>query len=54
MLSASFGIAIVTAPFIVGRMNGATGDGIVAWTVTGSLPILIGVIAVVLLPRRNV
>ena len=45
MLSASLGIAIVTAPFIVGRMIGATGDGIVAWTVMGSLPVLIGMIA---------
>ena len=45
MLSASFGIAIVTAPFIVGRMIGATGDSIVAWTVMGSLPVLIGMTA---------
>ena len=45
MLSASFGIAIVTTPFIVGLMIGASGDGIVAWTVMGSLPVLIGMIA---------
>ena len=45
MLSASLGIAIVTAPFIVGLMIGAGGDGIVAWTVMGSLPVQIGVIA---------
>jgi hypothetical protein len=45
MLSASLGIAIVTTPFIVGLMIGAGGDGIVAWTVMGSLPVLFGVIA---------
>ena len=45
MLSVSSGIAIVTAPFIVGRMIGATGDSIVAWTVMGSLPVLIGMTA---------
>ena len=45
MLSASFGIAIVTAPFIVGLVVGASGDAIAAWTVMGSLPVLIGLIA---------
>ncbi len=45
MLSASLGIAIMLVPFIIGLMVGATGDGIVAWTVMGSLPILIGLIA---------
>ena len=45
MLSASLATAIMLVPFIVGRMVGATGDGIVAWTVMGSLPVLIGMIA---------
>lgn len=45
MLSASLGIAIMMVPLIFGQMIGVTGDGIVAWTVMGSLPILIGMIA---------
>ena len=45
MLSATLGIAIVTTPFIVGRMIGASGDGIVVWTVMGSLPLVIGMMA---------
>ena len=45
MLSASFGIVIVTAPSIVGLVIGASGDAIAAWTVMGSLPVLIGLIA---------
>ena len=45
MLSASLVIAIVTAPFVVGLMIGASWEGIIAWTVMGSLPVLIGVTA---------
>jgi peptidoglycan/LPS O-acetylase OafA/YrhL len=45
MLSVSLGMSIVTAPFIVGLMIGATGDSIFVWTVMGSLPILIGMMA---------
>jgi hypothetical protein len=45
MVSASLGIAIVTAPSIVGPVIGASGDAIAAWTVMGSLPVLIGLIA---------
>ena len=45
MLSAGLGTAIMMVPFIVGLMVGATGDGIVAWTVMGSLPIVIGILA---------
>ena len=45
MFSPSFGIAIVTAPSIVGLVIGASGDAIAAWTVMGRLPILIGLIA---------
>ena len=45
MLSASFATVIVTAPFIVGLTIGAGGDSIVAWTIMGSLPVLIGMIA---------
>ena len=45
MLSASLGTAIMLVPFIFGLMIGATSDGIVAWTIMGSLPILIGMIA---------
>lgn len=33
------------APFLIGLMIGATGDGIIACIVMGSLPILIGMIA---------
>ena len=45
MLSVSLGMSIVTVPFIVGLMIGATGDSIFVWTVMGSLPILIGMMA---------
>ena len=45
MLSVILGMLIVTAPFIVGLMIGASGDSIFVWTVMGSLPILIGMMA---------
>ena len=45
MLSVIFGIAILTVPFVVGLDIGASGDVIAAWTVMGSLPIVIGLIA---------
>lgn len=44
-MSAILGMFIVTAPFIVGLMIGASGDSIFVWTVLGSLPILIGMMA---------
>jgi hypothetical protein len=45
MLSAGLGTAIMMMPLIVGLIIGAPGDGIVAWTVMGSLPVLIGMVA---------
>lgn len=45
MLSAGLGTAIMLVPFIVGLIVGVTSDGIVAWTVMGSLPVLMGMIA---------
>ena len=45
MLFVVIGMSIVTAPFIVGLMIGATRDGIFVWTVMGSLPVLIGMMA---------
>jgi len=45
MLFVVIGMSIVTAPFIVGLRIGATRDGIFVWTVMGSLPVLIGMMA---------
>jgi uncharacterized membrane protein YhaH (DUF805 family) len=45
MLSVILGIVILTVPFVVGLDIGASGDVIAAWTVMGSLPIVIGLIA---------
>jgi peptidoglycan/LPS O-acetylase OafA/YrhL len=45
MLFVILGTSIATAPLIVGLMIGADTDSIFVWTVMGSLPILIGMMA---------